>query len=345
VAPSISNVKLGRSHWYLLVAALLGCSGAATPDGAAEETGGASLAGASGTGPNAGTASTGLGGNLPSNPGGSGVGGGGSLVAGNGGSGGGLVAAGGTSIGGSGAGSGGGGGKASGGNASGGSASGGSAGGASVDPALLPEVTLHLAGDSTVMTYAADSAQEGWGQELPQFLLSKVKLDNQAIGGASVETFYTGRWKNIMGNLRAGDYVLAAFGANDSGTVEGRHVDPPAFQARFETMAQEVIAKQATFIIVTPSAMQEWSGGKNTNNRLGPYVTVLHTAAETKNLPLADLNARSLEFLNQIGQEAAKEIYINGDKAHFTKKGATQMAELVSHELTRIGSPLGGYVK
>jgi lysophospholipase L1-like esterase len=195
------------------------------------------------------------------------------------------------------------------------------------------------------MTYAADSAQEGWGQELPQFLLSKVKLDNQAIGGASVETFYTGRWKNIMSNLRAGDYVMAAFGANDSGTVEGRHVEPPAFQARFETMAQEVMAKQATFIIVTPSAMQEWSGGKNTNNRLGPYVAVLHTAAESKGLKLADLNARSLELLNQIGQEAAKEIYIDGDKAHFTKKGATQMAEFVSHELTRIGSPLGGYVK
>ena len=195
------------------------------------------------------------------------------------------------------------------------------------------------------MTYTADSAQEGWGQELPQFLNSKVKLDNQAIGGASVETFYTGRWKNIMGSLQAGDYVLAAFGANDSGTVAGRHVEPPAFSARFDTMSQEVIAKKATFIIVTPSALQEWSGGKQGNQRLGPYVSVLLTLGATKNLKVADLNARSLAFLNEIGQEAAKEIYIGGDKAHFTKKGATQMAELVAQELTRIGSPLGAYVK
>ena len=169
------------------------------------------------------------------------------------------------------------GGSATGGQATGGaSGSGGASGAAHVDPNSLPNVTLHLAGDSTVMTYAADSAQEGWGQELPQFLLNKVKLDNQAIGGASVETFYTGRWKNVMSNLKAGDYVMAAFGANDSGSVAGRHVDPPAFQARFEVMAQEVMAKQATFIAVTPSALQEWSGGKEGNQRLG---AVRHRAA------------------------------------------------------------------
>lgn len=222
---------------------------------------------------------------------------------------------------------------------------GGNGAGGQVDPALLPETTLHLAGDSTVMTYEANSAQEGWGQELPQFLLGKVKLDNQAIGGASVETFYAGRWKNIMSALQAGDYVMAAFGANDSGTVEGRHVDPPAFSARFDSMAQEVSAKKATFIIVTPSALQEWSGGKNGNQRLGPYVSALLTLGGAKGLEVADLNARSLAFLNEIGQEAAKEIYIDGDKAHFTKKGATKMAELVARELTRIGSPLGAYVK
>jgi lysophospholipase L1-like esterase len=110
-------------------------------------------------------------------------------------------------------------------------------------------------------------------------------------------------------------------------------------------MSQEVAAKQATFIIVTPSALQEWSGGKQGNQRLGPYVNVLHTLAMTRQLALVDLNARSLELLNQIGQEAAKEIYIDGDKAHFTKKGATQMAQIVAQELKKSGSPLGAYVK
>lgn len=221
----------------------------------------------------------------------------------------------------------------------------GEGGTTTVDPEQLPAVTLHLAGDSTVMTYAAGSLQEGWGQELPQFLLAKVTIDNQALGGSSVKTFYAGRWQNIMSNLHAGDYVAAAFGANDSGTVAGRHVEPSEFQAMFAKMADEVEAKQATFIAVTPSALQEWSSGVEGNQRLGPYVTALHSFADASGVKLADLNARSLEFLNQIGQEAAKQIYIDGDKAHFTKKGATQMAQFVAHELERVGSPLGAYVK
>lgn len=315
----------------------MGCSGGVAPDAveAAAGTGPVATAGTAGSASSAGETSaqagtaTAMGGAASSTGGGA--------------SGGATTSGASSSVGGASAGGANGGGATTGGNAPGGA---GGAGGADhVDPNSLPNVTLHLAGDSTVMTYASGSAQEGWGQELPQFLLGKVALDNQAIGGASVETFYTGRWKNVMSNLKAGDYVMAAFGANDSGSVAGRHVDPPAFQARFAVMAQEVMAKQATFIAVTPSALQEWSGGKEGNNRLGPYVTVLHTFAESKGVKLVDLNARSIEFLNQIGQEAAKEIYIDGDKAHFTKKGATQMAELVARELSRIGSPLGGYVK
>jgi lysophospholipase L1-like esterase len=223
---------------------------------------------------------------------------------------------------------------------------GGEGGEPSVDPALLPAVTVHLAGDSTVMTYAAGSLQEGWGQELGAYLLSKVTIDNQAIGGASVRTFHDGsRWTNIMNLLHEGDYVLAAFGANDSGTVAGRHVDPADYQAIYGKMAEEVGAKHASFVIVTPSALQEWSGGVEKNARLGPYVAALTSLSQAKPLPLADLNARSVEYLNLIGQQAAREIYIDGDKAHFTKKGASQMAQFVAQELHRIKSPLGQYLR
>jgi hypothetical protein len=38
------------------------------------------------------------------------------------------------------------------------------------------------------------------------------------------------------------------------------------------------------------------------------------------------------------------QIYINGNKAHFTLKGATQMAQFVTQELVHIGSPLGSNV-
>jgi lysophospholipase L1-like esterase len=212
----------------------------------------------------------------------------------------------------------------------------------------LVSLTLHLAGDSTVMTYAAPTAtaDEGWGQELGQYLIAKVTIDNQAIGGASVVSFHdSSRWTNIINATRSGDYVMAAFGANDSGTVADRHVEPAAFQAMFERMADEVAAKGATFIPVTPSALREFSGSVEGNVRLGPYAAATIAAGKAKNLLVDDLNARSVELLNMIGPSGAMLLYKGTDKAHFTKAGATKMAELVATELRRIGSPLAAYLK
>jgi lysophospholipase L1-like esterase len=219
--------------------------------------------------------------------------------------------------------------------------------GTDVNQSALPNVTLHLAGDSTVMTYLVPTAtaDEGWGQELGQFFTSKVTINNQAIGGASVQTFYTSRWNNIMGAVKAGDYVMADFGINDSGGVAGRSVTPAAFQTLFGQMADQVKAKQATFIMVTPSALRYWVGVVETNLRLQPYVDAMNTLGPMKNVLVDDLNARSLEYLNMIGPTAAMQIYKASDKAHFTKVGATQMAKFVAEELQRIGSPLAGYLK
>jgi lysophospholipase L1-like esterase len=228
-----------------------------------------------------------------------------------------------------------------------GSAGDGSVGGSAtqpVDQSTLPGVTLHLAGDSTVMTYEPSSAQEGWGQELGQFFIDKLSIDNQAIGGASIRTFQTGRWLNITSALEAGDYVMIQFGTNDSGTVQGRHVDVSDFKVALNEMVDDVESKQATAIFVTPSALQEWSGDTEGNTRLGPYADAMLEVGPMRDVLVDDLNARGVELLNMIGKTAAQEIYIDGDKAHFTKMGATQMAEFVANELVRIESPLSAYL-
>jgi lysophospholipase L1-like esterase len=57
-------------------------------------------------------------------------------------------------------------------------------------------------------------------------------LFNQAIGGANVQSFKSGNWGKIISVLKAGDYVMIQFGANDSGaaqfvTEELRRIDSP----------------------------------------------------------------------------------------------------------------------
>jgi lysophospholipase L1-like esterase len=220
--------------------------------------------------------------------------------------------------------------------------------GGSAARADLPALTLHLAGDSTVMTYASTTTQEGWGQELGQFFNDKVTINNQAIGGANVKTFKSGNWNKIIAALKAGDYVMMQFGANDSGTAHGP-VTPPDFAATLGQMADEVRAKQATPIFVTPSAFYDWTGGKQNNLRLAPYAAAMVTEGAAKNVMVDDLNARGVEFLNSIGQTTATPLYLpvrgTPDKAHFVKAGATKMAQFVAEELRRINSPLAAYLK
>ena len=208
----------------------------------------------------------------------------------------------------------------------------------------LPAITIHMAGDSTMSDYTAATTQEGWGQELGQFFISKVTIDNQAQPGANIQTFYSGRWKTLINNVKAGDYVMAAFGINDSGTTHGP-VTPAAFQTQMSVMAEEVANKKATFIPTTSSPLQVWVNGKETNARLQPYCDATIALGTAKGLLVDDLNARGVAYYNMIGQAAAAALTFNGDKAHFDKQGATEMALLASQELVQIDSPLAAYLK
>jgi len=218
-------------------------------------------------------------------------------------------------------------------------------------PPVLPPVTIHLAGDSTVSNYPPTTVQEGWGMELGQFFNDKVTVDNQAMGGANVQSFHaSGNWRRIIAALKPGDYVLIQFGANDSGTAHGP-VYPPEFIATLGQMAEEIQARQATPIFVTPSAFYQWTAdGREDNARLAPYAAACYTAGTANHVLVVDLNARGVEWLNAIGRAATAPYYLPTrtgapDKAHFVKAGATQMAKLVAEEIKRINSPLAVYVK
>jgi len=81
--------------------------------------------------------------------------------------------------------------------------------------------TLWIAGDSTVKCPAP---MRGWGQEIGAWLdPAKLNVANRAIGGRSSRTYFTeGRWGEILGSLKKGDFVLIQFGHNDVGPIDAR---------------------------------------------------------------------------------------------------------------------------
>ena len=74
---------------------------------------------------------------------------------------------------------------------------------------------------------------------------------------------------------------------------------------------------------------------------LTDYVEAAKAVAAEQNVPLVDLNARSIEQMNQLGPEAAIAFDAQSkdpakpDKTHLSEKGASETAKLVAEEIRR----------
>ena len=87
-----------------------------------------------------------------------------------------------------------------------------------IDIRIVPDSvrpTIYLCGNSTVV----DQDEEpwaSWGQMLPRFLNENIAVANYAESGETASTFCSAlRFKRILKDLRAGDFVFMEFGHND----------------------------------------------------------------------------------------------------------------------------------
>jgi lysophospholipase L1-like esterase len=367
-----------------------GGSGGTSATGGAVGTGGVGAGGLGTTGGAGGTAGTGgvvatggTGGSAATggHAGGASGAGGGAGAAGHagGGAAGGRAGTGGSA---SGAGGAGGGRAGSGGAATGGAAGQAGAAGAG-GAASLPNVTIWIAGDSTVMTYPEPNTDGdnmvslyGWGQEIGQFLNSKVTINNQAIGGRSVAFFMwsvvtdsagnyqcvddqgtpefqmnngnkvnTSQWSHILNGMKAGDFLLIQFGTNDETHTCPRYVSLPDFETDFGIMADAAAAKGATPIFVTPMGHRTFSGATASNTLL-PYANAMKDEANQKMVEVEDLNLESEAYYTSVGNTSflASTIF-DGGTTHFTQAGATEMASLIVTEVRKNKGRLAGYLK
>jgi lysophospholipase L1-like esterase len=152
---------------------------------------------------------------------------------------------------------------------------------------------IHMLGDSTMTMYTADRRpQMGWGEAMPQFFDSTVKVNNWALGGRSSRSFYyeATRWPAILPRIAAGDYVIIQFAHNDQksggdyaeygtyafcsdGTTDGEactgrpdKVDPTvdisehSYYQWLKKYVQDVRARGAKPILMSPIVRKYFSG-------------------------------------------------------------------------------------
>jgi rhamnogalacturonan acetylesterase len=215
--------------------------------------------------------------------------------------------------------------------------------------------TLFLVGDSTVRNGHADGAggQWGWGEPLADlFDLSRINVDNRAIGGRSSRSYIMeGQWAETLAFMKPGDVVLFQWGHNDDGPLddparargtikgigdESREVENPILKIH-ETVHtygwylrkynSETKAKGATAIICSPIPRKTWKDGKVVRNTES-YGGWARQIAEEQHVGFIDLNEIIARQYDALG-EAAVEAMFADPHTHTSRVGAELNAAAV----------------
>ena len=222
---------------------------------------------------------------------------------------------------------------------------------ASAAPSTQPttrraKVRIALAGDSTV------TEKVGWGVGFADQLTGDVECINFSQGGRSSKSFIDeGHWQKVL--EAKPDYILIQFGHNDQpGKGPERETDPkstyPQFMSRYADEARAIGAKP---ILVTSIERRKWEGEK-IRPTLTEYADAVKKVAAEKNVPLIDMNARTIELYEKLGEKGCEALEPKDpkdpsklDATHLNAKGSEVVGKIVADELKRTVPELAEYVK
>jgi len=198
--------------------------------------------------------------------------------------------------------------------------------------------TVYLVGDTKVCDHD-DIPAAGWGQMLPiLFKPGEIAVSNQASSRGDVD-FLKSRLDAISRTLKTGDYLFIEFDNN-------ARYDRPGVAEEWKGFIQTYldVARQhhATAVLVTPAPSRSFdSQGKLMY--LSLCAQWMREIAAAQKVPLIDLNAAAMAFLQKLGPDASASafaIYPAGtlaghpeamaDDNDLNPYGAFEMAKLVA---------------
>ena len=208
------------------------------------------------------------------------------------------------------------------------------------EPASAPAVLLM--GDSTVtdqgalVPYAPGATYCGWGQMLPAYLNRAACVGNFARSGMTAESLReAGLYDLLCGQICEGDLVLMQFGHNDQKRpqlqADGGYADA------LRTFIDELRAKGARPVVVTPLARNSWWNEQEYNDLLHAFAASAARVAQEKGVPVIDLHRFMRDVIAGQGREAVKPLFHVGDYTHTNDFGAYLAAGHVAGALERLG--------
>ena len=223
------------------------------------------------------------------------------------------------------------------------------------------KTVVWLCGDSTCKNSDNDpNGMWGWGsQAYTVFDTATVIFQNEAMAGRSCRTYLNERrWEKVYNSLQPGDIVFLQFGHNDVGDIEkgkargeialgtdstkvfkleatGEYEAVYSFGWYLKKMIQDAREKGAIPILLSLTPRNEWPGGK-IERRNDSYGKWYREVVEATGVPFIDVHNITADYLDSIGQEAAKAYY-NHDHTHTSLTGAQQNAKSVAQGMRFLG--------
>ena len=210
------------------------------------------------------------------------------------------------------------------------------------------KITIYLIGDSTISNKKTEAFPEtGWGMPFKYFFDSTVVVDNRARNGRSTRSFISENlWQPVADHLKEGDYVFIQFGHNDESKEKGdRYTTPEQYKSNLVKFITETRAKKANPVLLTPVSRRKFKEGKaqETHKEYSPLVIEI---AAQQNVPLIDMDTKSRELLQRLGEEQSKLLFVQLapgehpnypegkiDNTHFSELGARLIAQIVLSEI------------
>lgn len=238
---------------------------------------------------------------------------------------------------------------------------------------------LFLIGDSTIRNGYFDdgetAGQFGWGHMLHYYFdTSRIDVVNDAMGGTSSRSFQESPalWTKVRLMIRPGDYVLMAFGHNDSRSSgkgngdelvpapppfvrPGAPTPPPpppdappkmmhSFGWYMRQYIEQVRALGATPIVMSLIPRNRWTDGKVLRND-DDYALWARQAAEQEHVQFIPLNTLIADEYDKLGQAKVQaDLFPPNEAVHPNWAGAALNARIAVDGLKALDTPLKAYL-
>lgn len=194
-----------------------------------------------------------------------------------------------------------------------------------IEPVSVP--TVFLLGDSTV-TDQSREPYNSWGQMLPRWFKPEIAIANH---GESGETYRDSigrrRLDKILSLMKAGDWLIMQFGANDQKQIAQGSGGPfTTYKAEIKRHVDAVQAHGGNTIIVSPMER------RTSAPPLDDYAEASRQAAQELGVAYIDLNAASRRFYAALESRAnggSQVAFVPGDDTHHNNYGSYELAKFI----------------